>query len=138
MRTTALYARLDNALGLLGSQNSIFSNLFYTTAMIFAHEYETPTDKSRLIQTVSLALMMTSIFSVLIRSTGRIMRDARVKWSNLYTLDDLLLIISTVVPVPYALFMEAPHRPVRDALTELLATGSNDPTIDCGVIIGSC
>ncbi|KAH7234013.1 hypothetical protein NOF04DRAFT_1173463 [Fusarium oxysporum II5] len=46
--------------------------------MNLAHAYETPTDKSRLIQTVSLALMMISIFSVLIRSTGRVMSDAGV------------------------------------------------------------
>jgi hypothetical protein len=102
-----------------------------------AHDYETSTDKSRLIQTVSLALMMISIFSVLIRSTGRVMSDAGVKWSNLYTLDDLLLIISTVVSVPYALLPVAPHRPVTNAPTELLATGSNDPTIDCSVTDGS-
>ncbi|EMT73536.1 hypothetical protein FOC4_g10001502 [Fusarium odoratissimum] len=47
--------------------------------------------------------MMISIFSVLIRSTGRVMSGAGVKWSNLYTLDDLLLIISTVLMIPQSI-----------------------------------
>ncbi|SCV61176.1 uncharacterized protein FFFS_15745 [Fusarium fujikuroi] len=43
------------------------------------------------------------------------MSDAGVKWSNLHTLDDLFLIISTVVSVPYVLSIEAPHPPVTNA-----------------------
>ena len=61
--------------------------------MLFAHEHETPYNKSPVIRAVSIILMVVTVFSVFIRILTRM---SAVKNSNFFTSDEILILTSMV------------------------------------------